>query len=117
MLEGAEGSLTATPTIRSDWDLWDYRWKWPPLEKVREPATQTEIEEIIEAYGIAAEAAQRIGSRWPEVHGAHGYLIDQFLWDKTNIRDDRYGGGGGRTQPVWRDVIREIIAEFVPTSQ
>ena len=79
-----------------------------PLEKVREPATLKEIEEIIEAYGVAAEAAQRLGFDGLEVHGAHGYLIDQFLWDKTNLRDDRYGGDVARRSQFGADVIREI---------
>jgi len=42
------------------------------------------------------------------VHGAHGYLIDQFLWDKTNLRDDRYGGNISRRSRFGADVIREI---------
>ena len=79
-----------------------------PLEKVRAPARLTEIEEIIEAYAIAAAAAQRLGFDGLEVHGAHGYLIDQFLWDKTNIRDDRYGGDVARRSQFGADVIREI---------
>jgi N-ethylmaleimide reductase len=51
-----------------------------------------EIAEIIEAYGDAASNAIRAGFDGVEIHGANGYLIDQFLRDGTNRRTDRYGG-------------------------
>ena len=51
-----------------------------------------EIPEIIEAYRKGAENAQRAGFDGVEIHGANGYLLDQFLQDKTNHRTDDYGG-------------------------
>jgi len=51
-----------------------------------------EIPGIIEAYRTGAENAQRAGFDGVEIHGANGYLLDQFLQDKTNIRTDEYGG-------------------------
>ncbi|MBJ8192120.1 12-oxophytodienoate reductase, partial [Bacillus cereus] len=51
-----------------------------------------EIADIISAYAQAAADAQRVGFDGIELHGAHGYLIDQFFWDKTNKRTDQYGG-------------------------
>ncbi len=54
--------------------------------------TEKEIEEVIEAYAAAAEAAQKLGFDGVEIHGAHGYLIDEFFWATTNRRTDRYGG-------------------------
>ena len=78
------------------------------LAHVAETATQQEIDEIVEEYGIAAESARRLGFDGVEVHGAHGYLIDQFLWNKTNLRDDRYGGNITRRSRFGADVIREI---------
>ncbi|MDY8095451.1 NADH:flavin oxidoreductase [Paenibacillus polymyxa] len=64
----------------------------PAGEKVVEPLTETEIADIIAAYAQAAADAQRVGFDGIELHGAHGYLIDQFFWDKTNKRTDQYGG-------------------------
>lgn len=55
-------------------------------------ATEAEIATVIEAYAKAAGDAVAIGASGVEVHGAHGYLIDQFLWSSTNQRGDRYGG-------------------------
>jgi 2,4-dienoyl-CoA reductase-like NADH-dependent reductase (Old Yellow Enzyme family) len=51
-----------------------------------------EIKEIIEAYRKGAENAKRAGFDGVEIHGANGYLIDQFLQDGTNTRTDQYGG-------------------------
>jgi 2,4-dienoyl-CoA reductase-like NADH-dependent reductase (Old Yellow Enzyme family) len=63
-----------------------------PDTKIGEPMTLAEIEGMIEAYAQAAEDAQRVGFDGIELHGAHGYLIDQFFWDGTNQRTDKYGG-------------------------
>jgi 2,4-dienoyl-CoA reductase-like NADH-dependent reductase (Old Yellow Enzyme family) len=51
-----------------------------------------DIQNIIKDYAQSARNAQELGFDGVEVHGAHGYLIDQFLWDKTNKRTDQYGG-------------------------
>lgn len=68
-------------------------------EKVAEAMTIEEIEAIIATYAQAAAEAQRIGFDGIELHGAHGYLIDQFLWESTNRRTDKYGGDlAGRTR-------------------
>jgi len=63
-----------------------------PGRKVGEPMTQAEIDAAIEAFAQGAAEAQRVGFDAVEVHGAHGYLIDQFFWGATNHRTDRYGG-------------------------
>lgn len=54
--------------------------------------TQAEIDHLISAYAQGAREAQALGFDGVELHGAHGYLIDQFFWDRTNQRTDRYGG-------------------------
>lgn len=51
-----------------------------------------ELPGIIEEYRKGAENAQRAGFDGVEIHGANGYLLDQFLQDKTNYRTDQYGG-------------------------
>jgi 2,4-dienoyl-CoA reductase-like NADH-dependent reductase (Old Yellow Enzyme family) len=60
--------------------------------QVNEPMTEAEITNIIQAFAQAAVDAKRIGFDGIEIHGAHGYLIDQFFWKKTNLRSDSYGG-------------------------
>jgi 2,4-dienoyl-CoA reductase-like NADH-dependent reductase (Old Yellow Enzyme family) len=78
-----------------------------PGMKIGEPLTAGEIESLAQAYGDAAETAQRAGFHGIEIHGAHGYLIDQFFWDATNHRTDQYGGDiAARTR-----FATEIISE------
>jgi 2,4-dienoyl-CoA reductase-like NADH-dependent reductase (Old Yellow Enzyme family) len=50
------------------------------------------IADTVAAFASAAADAKRLGFDTLEIHGAHGYLIDQFFWDGTNERADRYGG-------------------------
>lgn len=52
----------------------------------------SEIPGIVEAYRKGAENAKRAGFDGVEIHGANGYLLDQFLQTKTNLRTDAYGG-------------------------
>ncbi|MEU7335082.1 MULTISPECIES: NADH:flavin oxidoreductase [unclassified Streptomyces] len=54
--------------------------------------TQQDLDDVIEAFAKAAADAERIGFDGVELHGAHGYLLDQFLWSGTNRRTDAYGG-------------------------
>lgn len=54
--------------------------------------TAEQISEIVRAFGDAAERAATAGFRVLEVHGAHGYLIHQFLSPQSNTRTDEYGG-------------------------
>ncbi|MBQ1089118.1 NADH:flavin oxidoreductase [Streptomyces sp. B93] len=68
--------------------------------------TRADIDAVIEAFADAAAAAERTGFDGVELHGAHGYLIDQFLWAGTNRRTDSYGG-----DPVARTrFAAEIVA-------
>ena len=77
-------------------------------DRIGKPATRKEIDAVIEAYAAAAATAQRLGFDGVELHGAHGYLIDQFLWTATNERTDSFGGDlSGRLRFVC-DVVREI---------
>jgi 2,4-dienoyl-CoA reductase-like NADH-dependent reductase (Old Yellow Enzyme family) len=54
--------------------------------------SKRDIAAAIEAFAQTAVDAQSIGFDGVELHGAHGYLIDQFFWNATNCREDDYGG-------------------------
>jgi 2,4-dienoyl-CoA reductase-like NADH-dependent reductase (Old Yellow Enzyme family) len=54
--------------------------------------TDGDVADAIAAYARAAADAKRLGFDTVELHGAHGYLIDQFFWGATNTRSDRWGG-------------------------
>lgn len=57
-----------------------------------EAMSEEAVADTIAAYGRAAADARRVGFDVVEIHGAHGYLLDQFFWSGTNERGDRYGG-------------------------
>lgn len=54
--------------------------------------TEEDIADTIAAFARAAADAERLGFDTVEIHGAHGYLIDQFFWDGSNTRSDLFGG-------------------------
>ncbi|QJC50769.1 NADH:flavin oxidoreductase [Paenibacillus albicereus] len=86
-------------------------------EKVSEPLTVEEIRGLVKGYADAAAAAKRIGFDGVEIHGAHGYLIDQFFWERTNKRDDEYGGDlVGRTRFAVEviEAVREAVGPDFP---
>ncbi|HMO74640.1 MAG TPA: 12-oxophytodienoate reductase [Sphingopyxis sp.] len=64
----------------------------PDPVAVAEPMTAAEIDACIAAYAGAARTAMEIGCDGINIHGAHGYLIDEFLWARLNRRTDRWGG-------------------------
>ena len=65
----------------------------PGGKAVFPPMTRSDIAAVIESFVAAAVAARTTGFDGVEIHGAHGYIIDQFLWDALNMRDRAdYGG-------------------------
>ena len=68
----------------------------------------------IRAFGQAARSAERLGFDGLEIHGAHGYLLDQFFWDGTNQRADGYGGDLVARTRFAVEVIREIRSQVSP---
>ena len=82
-----------------------------PGKPVGEPMTESAIADTIAAFASAAADAKRLGFDAVELHGAHGYLIDQFFWDATNRRSDRFGGAtlGARTRFA-AEVVKAVRA-------
>lgn len=94
---------------------------WTPAEPFEGPSglnhpgfnngktmTESDIADTIAAFGRAAADAKRMGFDCVEIHGAHGYLIDQFFWAGTNERTDIYGG---KTLPERSRFAIEVIKE------
>jgi 2,4-dienoyl-CoA reductase-like NADH-dependent reductase (Old Yellow Enzyme family) len=75
-----------------------------------------EIEEIVEAFGHAALRVQEAGFDGVQIHGAHGYLVTQFLSPSSNRREDRWGGSLENRMrfvvEVTRAIRREVDADF-----
>lgn len=76
--------------------------------------TDRQISDTIQAFGRAAGAARELGFDGVEIHGAHGYLPDQFLWSGTNRRDDRYGGDATGRVRFACELVAALKAEAGP---
>ena len=72
--------------------------------------TVAEIREIVQAFVDGARAAQAAGFDGVEVHGAHGYLVTQFLSPWSNTRDDEYGGSFDNRLRFLREILSGIRA-------
>ena len=85
----------AAPNSRSEWKQDDIESPsgFAAPDKPRGRAmTDADIADCIDAYAQAALNAKKLGFDVLEIHGAHGYLIDQFFWSALNKRSDRFGG-------------------------
>lgn len=69
--------------------------------------SDSDIADMVMAYANAAGNAAKLGFDTVEIHGAHGYLIDQFFWDAMNVRSDKYGGDLVARANFAADIIRE----------
>ena len=82
--------------------------------KVCEGMAQREIDQVIDAYGRGAETARNLGFDGVEIHGGHGYLIDQFLWGDLNKRNDVYGGSPFARGRFGAEVVAECRRRLDP---
>lgn len=76
--------------------------------------TQADIDEAIASYVRGAVAARDLGFDGVELHGAHGYLIDQFFWERLNQRTDRYGGSLDARLTFGVELIQAVRAAVGP---
>jgi 2,4-dienoyl-CoA reductase-like NADH-dependent reductase (Old Yellow Enzyme family) len=79
-----------------------------PGKKLLPELTQNDIADLVDAYASAALSAKLLGFDGVEIHGAHGYLVDNFLWEGTNQRTDRYGGSIEKRAEFALEIVREI---------
>lgn len=70
--------------------------------------TKDEIKNLIKRFGKAAEIAKKSGFTGVQIHGAHGYLISQFLSSADNVRNDEYGGSIENRMRFLVDVYNEM---------
>lgn len=76
--------------------------------------TQQDLDDVIEAFAKAAADAERIGFDGVELHGAHGYLLDQFHWAGTNRREDAYGGDPVARTKFSAEIVAAVRAAVSP---
>ena len=80
--------------------------------------TEEDVADTIAGFGRSARAARDLGFDAVEIHGAHGYLIDQFFWGGVNAREDRWGGptiaDRARFGVEVVKAVREGVGEDIP---
>ena len=86
----------------------------PTISGDVEPLTIDGIHEIVQKFGDAAERAKQAGFELIEIHGAHGYLVNQFLSKVSNIREDEYGGDIVGRSRFAIEIIEEIHKRIGP---
>lgn len=82
---GTNGPAPDAPTLSPSGLVWQDRANG-------DVASAEDLDAILDAYVRAALTAQSIGADGVELHGAHGFLLDQFCWHETNARSDEMGG-------------------------
>lgn len=78
------------------------------------PMSESEIADVIAGFARSAALAKEAGFDAIALHGAHGYLIDTFLWGATNIRTDRYGGDAVQRARFAVEVVEAVRAAIGP---
>lgn len=79
------------------------------------PATEQDIKDVIEGFAHAAEYLEKAGFDGINIHGAHGYLLAQFLSPTTNKRTDKYGGSLENRARLILEIAQEIQRRVKPS--
>ena len=102
------GAPVSASAVQPAGQAFTAEFKQVPFETPR-ALDESEIPGIIEAYRQGAANAKAAGFDGVEVHGANGYLIDQFLQDRTNKRTDSYGGSIANRSRFALDVVDAVV--------
>lgn len=94
----------------------DYDGGFLPMKPYVVPRemAQADIDEVIAAFGQGAAHALEAGFDGVEIHGANGYIIDQFLQSNSNTRTDGYGGSVENRVRLLREVVSAVTARIAP---
>lgn len=76
--------------------------------KIPREMSQEDINHVIKTFAESARRAKQAGFDGVEIHGANGYLLDQFLTDYTNQRKDQYGGSTENRVRICQEIIAEV---------
>jgi len=102
--EAPSAIAPAGQTYGADWKLHNY--------ETPRAMSLDDIERLLKEFEIAAQNAKAAGFDGIEIHSANGYLLDQFLQDKTNQRDDQYGGSVENRLRLLGEVIETVSKVF-----
>jgi len=109
MVQIFHGGLRADPSLSGATP-----WSATAAEGVRE-ATDDDLLRVIGQFAAAAGRAQAAGFDGVEIHGAHGYLLTQFLSAEQNRRTDRWGGPLAHRTRLLREALRAVRARVGPS--
>jgi len=109
MVQIFHGGLRADPLVSGATP-----WSASAAEGVRE-ATEDDLQRVIGQFAAAAGRAQAAGFDGVEIHGAHGYLLTQFLSAEQNRRTDRWGGPLAHRARLLREALRAVRARVGPS--
>jgi N-ethylmaleimide reductase len=104
--EAPSAIAAAGQTYGADWKLHDY--ETPKAMSIED------IARLLKEFKVAAQNAKSAGFDGIEIHSANGYLLDQFLQDKTNQRTDQYGGSIENRLRLLGEVIEAVSTVFPP---
>jgi 2,4-dienoyl-CoA reductase-like NADH-dependent reductase (Old Yellow Enzyme family) len=100
----------------ADWDAWELvsssALNAPESDPTPRALTHAEIPEVIERWGQAARRAHEADFEVLDIHGAHGYLIHQFLSPFSNLRNDEYGGSELNRMRFAIEVVESVRAHW-----
>jgi 2,4-dienoyl-CoA reductase-like NADH-dependent reductase (Old Yellow Enzyme family) len=107
--------LERTPEIE-DWEAWELvapsAVNFPETDPVPRALTRQEVQALVERWGQAARRADEAGFDALEIHGAHGYLIHEFLSPFSNLRNDEYGGSERNRMRFCIEVVESVRAHW-----
>ena len=103
-----------TEALVPDWDDWELVAPSAIAADAHSPTpralSMADIQGLVQAWALAAQRADAAGFDVVEIHGAHGFLIHQFLSPEANQRDDEYGGGEANRFRFALEVARAVRA-------
>lgn len=103
-----DGLPVAPSAIKPTGQVYTASWALTDYETPREISLE-EIKELKLSYIHAAKLAKEAGFDGVELHAANGYLLDQFLQDGSNLRDDKYGGSIENRCKLILEILEDII--------
>ena len=107
--------LKPSPDI-DDWQAWELvapsALSSPETDPTPRALTRDEIPKLVEAWSEAARRAEEAGFDVLEIHGAHGYLIHEFLSPFSNRRNDEYGGSELNRMRFAAEVVEAVRAKW-----
>ncbi|MEM7682836.1 MAG: alkene reductase [Planctomycetota bacterium] len=110
----ADGSLPVAPSAIANGGEYIHTPNGKQPFEVPRALDAEELPRVVEDFRKAAERAKSAGFDGVEIHGANGYLIDEFLQSKTNHRTDDYGGSIENRYRLLKEIVEAVCTVYAP---